>query len=182
MEGVGPVRIRARSTIISIMPVRTNEWPLPRYTPTLFTSPQEIEERFDIVPWTDLYIPKKKGFKSIGKNVNRSASRANRENAGAVNNNDNDSTGDTNANTSANNNNNNGNSNDQNGSGYENGRTDRTGQVVGPECTICNRNISLRTKVRKIPCKHLFHVSCLDYNLLHNSVLCPVCGIDLHKN
>ena len=45
-----------------------------------------------------------------------------------------------------------------------------------PTCPICLDDFETNeTKVRELPCQHIFHPDCIDQFLLRNSSLCPMC-------
>ncbi|KAL5120451.1 hypothetical protein ACEQ8H_001741 [Pleosporales sp. CAS-2024a] len=45
-----------------------------------------------------------------------------------------------------------------------------------PTCAICLDDFaSNETRVRELPCRHIFHPDCIDTFLLRNSSLCPMC-------
>lgn len=45
-----------------------------------------------------------------------------------------------------------------------------------PACAICLDDfVAGESKVRELPCKHIFHPECIDMFLLENSSLCPLC-------
>lgn len=45
-----------------------------------------------------------------------------------------------------------------------------------PTCPICLDDFEWNeTKVRELPCRHIFHPDCIDQFLLRNSSLCPMC-------
>ncbi|KAH8728485.1 hypothetical protein GQ44DRAFT_737684 [Phaeosphaeriaceae sp. PMI808] len=45
-----------------------------------------------------------------------------------------------------------------------------------PTCPICLDDFEPnKTKVRELPCRHIFHPDCIDTFLLRNSSLCPMC-------
>ncbi|KAK4451391.1 hypothetical protein QBC34DRAFT_493072 [Podospora aff. communis PSN243] len=46
-------------------------------------------------------------------------------------------------------------------------------------CAICTEDFSQGTKVRKLPCGHIFHVRCIDPWLVNFAATCPLCRIDL---
>ncbi|KAK3694486.1 hypothetical protein B0T22DRAFT_72179 [Podospora appendiculata] len=46
-------------------------------------------------------------------------------------------------------------------------------------CAICTEDFVYGTDVRKLPCDHLFHRSCIDPWLLDFAVTCPLCRIDI---
>lgn len=49
---------------------------------------------------------------------------------------------------------------------------------VGKECYICLKQFKRNSKVRQLPCKHMFDEKCLQPWLKSNSV-CPVCRYNL---
>jgi hypothetical protein len=45
-----------------------------------------------------------------------------------------------------------------------------------PTCPICLDDFEANeTQVRELPCRHIFHLDCIDTFLLRNSSLCPMC-------
>jgi hypothetical protein len=48
------------------------------------------------------------------------------------------------------------------------------------KCPICITDYEDKEKLKKLPCKHLFHPECIDTWLVQNS-LCPVCKKDLNN-
>ena len=45
-----------------------------------------------------------------------------------------------------------------------------------PTCPICLDDFEHNeSQVRELPCRHIFHVDCIDPFLLNNSSLCPIC-------
>ncbi|KAH8888991.1 hypothetical protein GQ53DRAFT_226719 [Thozetella sp. PMI_491] len=46
-------------------------------------------------------------------------------------------------------------------------------------CAICTEDFSKGVQVRKLPCEHVFHQSCLDPWLLGFAVTCPMCRLDI---
>ncbi|KAK2854375.1 hypothetical protein FQN49_005152 [Arthroderma sp. PD_2] len=57
-----------------------------------------------------------------------------------------------------------------------------TGQLTFSQCTcpICLEDYTPgETTVRELPCRHIFHPGCIDFFLLQNSSLCPVCKISV---
>lgn len=48
------------------------------------------------------------------------------------------------------------------------------------KCAICITEFEEKEKVKKLPCKHLFHVSCVDTWLVQNSH-CPICKTDINE-
>ncbi|XP_033639641.1 uncharacterized protein LOC117300072 [Asterias rubens] len=46
----------------------------------------------------------------------------------------------------------------------------------GMQCRICLRGYSISQVLRRLPCKHKFHASCIDPWLLHQHPTCPVDG------
>lgn len=47
---------------------------------------------------------------------------------------------------------------------------------VQPTCPICLDDFEANeSQVREMPCRHIFHVDCIDPFLLNNSSLCPIC-------
>lgn len=45
-----------------------------------------------------------------------------------------------------------------------------------PTCPICLDDFEANeSQVRELPCRHIFHVDCIDPFLLNNSSLCPIC-------
>ena len=45
-----------------------------------------------------------------------------------------------------------------------------------PTCPICLDNFEAgTTPIRELPCGHIFHPECIDYFLINNSSLCPIC-------
>lgn len=51
-------------------------------------------------------------------------------------------------------------------------------------CSICLDDYEPESKLRRIPCEHLFHTKCLDKWLTENSYKCPLCrvGVATHKS
>ncbi|PVU87323.1 hypothetical protein BB561_006390 [Smittium simulii] len=47
------------------------------------------------------------------------------------------------------------------------------------ECTICFEEISLNAAIRAIPCKHIFHLECLDVWVIQQNPFCPLCRFDI---
>ncbi|XP_071477687.1 E3 ubiquitin-protein ligase Zswim2-like [Diadema antillarum] len=47
---------------------------------------------------------------------------------------------------------------------------------LGTQCRVCLRSYSVGQLVRKLPCRHKFHASCIDQWLLHEHPTCPVDG------
>lgn len=45
---------------------------------------------------------------------------------------------------------------------------------VEPTCVICQHDFAAEEQVCKLPCKHMFHVDCIDTWLSSNKT-CPVC-------
>lgn len=48
------------------------------------------------------------------------------------------------------------------------------------KCSICITEFEDKEKVRRLPCKHLFHVNCVDTWLVQNSH-CPICKTDINE-
>lgn len=46
-------------------------------------------------------------------------------------------------------------------------------------CGICTEDFSKGTKVRRLPCGHIFHPRCIDPWLVNFAATCPLCRIDL---
>ncbi|KAF1813731.1 hypothetical protein P152DRAFT_414078, partial [Eremomyces bilateralis CBS 781.70] len=44
-----------------------------------------------------------------------------------------------------------------------------------PTCPICLDDYTNQSTVRELPCRHIYHPSCIDPFLLQNSSLCPMC-------
>ncbi|OMJ21640.1 E3 ubiquitin-protein ligase ATL41 [Smittium culicis] len=54
-----------------------------------------------------------------------------------------------------------------------------TGTDNNYNCAICLDYIKMSDKVRSIPCKHIFHLKCLDLWLMERSTTCPSCRFNL---
>ncbi|KAG6978862.1 Receptor-like proteiny region, transmembrane domain- and RING domain-containing protein 2 [Fusarium oxysporum f. sp. conglutinans] len=49
-------------------------------------------------------------------------------------------------------------------------------QVTGLSCcSICTEDFQGGVEVRSLPCRHIFHPSCVDPWLLERSLFCPLC-------
>ena len=48
------------------------------------------------------------------------------------------------------------------------------------KCSICLEKYKSSDIIKKLPCKHLYHKSCI-YQWLKQSNLCPICKYDLSK-
>eukprot|EP00535_Pseudo-nitzschia_heimii_P005862 CAMPEP_0197174900 /NCGR_PEP_ID=MMETSP1423-20130617/1263_1 /TAXON_ID=476441 /ORGANISM="Pseudo-nitzschia heimii, Strain UNC1101" /LENGTH=624 /DNA_ID=CAMNT_0042623913 /DNA_START=377 /DNA_END=2251 /DNA_ORIENTATION=+ len=48
------------------------------------------------------------------------------------------------------------------------------------ECTICLDEFMPGVKVRKLPCGHIFHSTCIAKWLIERSAVCPLCKLDLY--
>ncbi|RKP39597.1 hypothetical protein BJ085DRAFT_5873, partial [Dimargaris cristalligena] len=44
-----------------------------------------------------------------------------------------------------------------------------------PSCTICLDRFRSGHYVRQLPCKHVFHTTCVDKWLITKSAVCPLC-------
>lgn len=42
-------------------------------------------------------------------------------------------------------------------------------------CVICLDNFTQKDKIRKLPCKHVFHKKCIDRWAFSNKMTCPIC-------
>ena len=49
-----------------------------------------------------------------------------------------------------------------------------------PICAICLSQLLPKEKVKKLPCKHIFHASCVDL-WGETSTTCPLCKFDVHE-
>ncbi|PVU96052.1 hypothetical protein BB561_001422 [Smittium simulii] len=49
-------------------------------------------------------------------------------------------------------------------------------------CAICLDDIDIGSRVRLLPCGHLYHVECIDAWLLKRSTTCPYCKFDILNN
>ncbi len=48
------------------------------------------------------------------------------------------------------------------------------------KCSICITELEDGEKIRRLPCKHIFHTSCVDTWLVQNSH-CPICKLDVNE-
>ena len=55
-------------------------------------------------------------------------------------------------------------------------RTSSTLLAPGQQCRICLRAYEVNQQIRRLPCRHKFHVTCIDNWLLHRQPKCPVDG------
>ncbi|KAJ1883062.1 hypothetical protein H4R99_001125 [Coemansia sp. RSA 1722] len=46
-------------------------------------------------------------------------------------------------------------------------------------CAVCLEEFSVGEKVRQLPCRHYFHVLCIDPWLGKRSATCPLCNYDV---
>ncbi|CAF1648047.1 unnamed protein product, partial [Adineta ricciae] len=46
----------------------------------------------------------------------------------------------------------------------------------GEQCRLCLRSYQLGERVRRLPCRHKFHIDCIDGWLLHSHPTCPIDG------
>ncbi|PIA17709.1 hypothetical protein COEREDRAFT_19777, partial [Coemansia reversa NRRL 1564] len=46
------------------------------------------------------------------------------------------------------------------------------------DCAICLDEIVVGNVIRKLPCPHVFHATCIDRWLLFQSSVCPLCKRD----
>ncbi|KAJ1984135.1 hypothetical protein H4R34_000846 [Dimargaris verticillata] len=44
-----------------------------------------------------------------------------------------------------------------------------------PSCTICLDTFNIHTYIRQLPCKHKFHLQCIDKWLVMKTAICPLC-------
>tara|TARA_B110001452_G_scaffold214846_1_gene185858 strand:- start:501 stop:1088 length:588 start_codon:yes stop_codon:yes gene_type:complete len=50
-------------------------------------------------------------------------------------------------------------------------------RLSGQQCSICMEDLSAGERVRKLPCGHIFHASCVDEWLTRRSNVCPDDGL-----
>ena len=46
-----------------------------------------------------------------------------------------------------------------------------------PTCAVCLEKLAVGQFARQLPCRHVFHVECIDRWLTENSNLCPEDGL-----
>jgi hypothetical protein len=51
---------------------------------------------------------------------------------------------------------------------------------LSDECTICLDEFAPGVRVRKLPCDHIFHSTCIARWLIERSAVCPLCKLDLY--
>jgi len=51
---------------------------------------------------------------------------------------------------------------------------------LSDECTICLDEFTPGVRVRKLPCEHIFHSTCIARWLIERSAVCPLCKLDLY--
>ncbi|RKP40419.1 hypothetical protein BJ085DRAFT_36967 [Dimargaris cristalligena] len=60
--------------------------------------------------------------------------------------------------------------------------TSPTTSNVHEACAICIDYITKGQKLRQLPCKHLYHVECIDQWLVDKSATCPLCKFNVAKH
>ncbi|KAI9094072.1 hypothetical protein DFS34DRAFT_629850 [Phlyctochytrium arcticum] len=53
------------------------------------------------------------------------------------------------------------------------------GKLATDCCAICIDEFRVGSGVRELPCKHTFHIGCIDPWILNHSLLCPICKRDI---
>ena len=54
-------------------------------------------------------------------------------------------------------------------------------QPLDDECAICLDDFTEGTRLRKLPCGHVFHSTCVARWLIERSAVCPLCKMDLYE-
>ncbi|KGG51847.1 hypothetical protein DI09_25p70 [Mitosporidium daphniae] len=49
-------------------------------------------------------------------------------------------------------------------------------------CPICIEDFSIKSKVRELPCQHIFHPECIDAWLVNRASSCPMCKFDCYNS
>ena len=49
-------------------------------------------------------------------------------------------------------------------------------------CVICLDGLDENDKIRKLPCKHVFHKKCIDQWAFCNKMTCPICNDDIFNS
>lgn len=52
--------------------------------------------------------------------------------------------------------------------------------AVVESCSICLNELEVNSAVRRLPCMHLFHKSCVDI-WLSNTLTCPICRLSVNS-
>jgi hypothetical protein len=51
----------------------------------------------------------------------------------------------------------------------------------GTECSICLDDLEAGNSLRRLPCQHVFHSTCIARWLVERSATCPLCKVDLYE-
>jgi len=54
-------------------------------------------------------------------------------------------------------------------------------QPLDDECAICLDDFSEGMRLRRLPCGHVFHSTCISRWLIERSAFCPLCKVDLYE-
>ncbi|KAJ2357734.1 E3 ubiquitin-protein ligase rnf13 [Coemansia erecta] len=57
--------------------------------------------------------------------------------------------------------------------------SDLNSHIHEENCAVCLDDFAVGDKVRLLPCKHYFHVSCIDQWLTKNTAVCPLCNLNI---
>ena len=57
----------------------------------------------------------------------------------------------------------------------------RSSRLSGQQCSICLEDLSAGERVRRLPCGHIFHASCVDEWLTRRSNVCPDDGLPVRR-
>eukprot|EP00934_Nitzschia_sp_Nitz4_P003783 Nitzschia sp. Nitz4//scaffold15_size197535//132603//134631//NITZ4_001593-RA/size197535-augustus-gene-0.228-mRNA-1//-1//CDS//3329537760//3773//frame0 len=58
---------------------------------------------------------------------------------------------------------------------------DHVEEPLDEECVICLDDFEEDTRLRKLPCGHVFHSTCISRWLVERSAVCPLCKYDLYE-
>lgn len=59
---------------------------------------------------------------------------------------------------------------------------DHVEQPLDEECAICLDDFEENTRLRRLPCGHVFHATCIARWLIERSAVCPLCKYDLYED